>query len=243
MPTDLLIITIVVAVCSIFQSIFGMGILVFGTPTMLVIGYDFATSLCYLLPASCAVSFLQVVTARSNKVQISPYLYFVCLPSICVGLSLTRAEFLGVWINLLVGTALLFTAATRTLPFLRDFFKTFLEKYSFLYHAVMGLVHGLTNLGGGLLAILASGTQTEKMEIRYTIALYYLAFSIVQMLILVFVLGKMEELLTNASIALISILIYVSIGNRLFGITSNKLFNIALTTFVALYGLAVLIKI
>ena len=33
-----------------------LGVLVFGTPTLLLMGHDFVTTLCYLLPASFAIS-------------------------------------------------------------------------------------------------------------------------------------------------------------------------------------------
>lgn len=45
----------------------------------------------------------------------------------------------------------------------------------------MGAVHGLTNMGGALLALYASSTQEGKLEIRTTISRYYLAFGLIQL--------------------------------------------------------------
>jgi uncharacterized membrane protein YfcA len=86
MTIEYLTILAVIAALSIVQSFFGMGVLVFGTPTLLLMGYNFITTLGYLLPASFAISLLQVLTAGSNRVPVSRYLYLLCLPGICIGL-------------------------------------------------------------------------------------------------------------------------------------------------------------
>lgn len=66
----------VIAVLSVVQSLFGMGILVFGTPTLLLMGYDFITTPGYLLPTSFAISLLQVMSTGSARVVVSRYLLF-----------------------------------------------------------------------------------------------------------------------------------------------------------------------
>ena len=42
------------------QSLFGVGVLLFGTPILLVLGYDFLSVLTILLPISLAINLLQV---------------------------------------------------------------------------------------------------------------------------------------------------------------------------------------
>ena len=105
MTLEYLAILAVIALLSVVQSIFGMGVLIFGTPTLLLMGYDFTTTLGYLLPASFAISLLQVLSAGSSRVRISRYLYLFCLPGIGVGLWLTEASPLASWTNVLVGGA------------------------------------------------------------------------------------------------------------------------------------------
>ena len=117
-----------------------------------------------------------------------------------------------------------------------------LEKHLPTYHLFMGLLHGLTNLGGAMLAILASGTNTEKEAIRYTVAHYYLVFSIVQMLLLATVMGHRDILFSNLSTGAISATIYLLVGNRIFAGTSNASYNFAMTLFMASYGVVVLLK-
>lgn len=232
----------VVAILSVVQSFFGMGVLVFGTPTLLLMGYDFITILCHLLPASFAISLLQILSAGSSRVPVSRYLYLFCLPGIGVGLWLTDASPLAPWTNILVGGTLVLSALVRFWsPSLR-LFTVILKKHLPIYHLIMGIVHGLTNLGGAFLAILASGTNTEKEAIRYTVAHYYLAFSVIQMLLLATVMGHYDILIANLPTATISALVYLVVGNRIFLRTSSQSYSYAMTTFIAVYGVAVLLN-
>lgn len=177
MTLDYLAILVVIAVLSVVQSIFGMGVLVFGTPTLLLMGYGFIPTLGYLLPASFAISLLQVFTAGSSRVPVSRYLYLLCLPGIGVGLWFAESSRIASWTNFLIGGTLLLSALVRFWPPSRRQITLMLVKRLSIYHFIMGIIHGLTNLGGAMLAILASSTNTDKEAIRYTVAHYYLAFS------------------------------------------------------------------
>ena len=53
-------IVLIILFVSIIQSIFGVGILLFGTPLLIIFGYSFNFSLSILLPISILVSFFQV---------------------------------------------------------------------------------------------------------------------------------------------------------------------------------------
>ena len=162
MTIEYIVILSTIGVLSVIQSFFGMGVLVFGTPTLLLMGYDFITTLGYLLPASFAISLLQVLTAGSNRVPISHYLYLLCLPGIVIGLWLTDASAITSWTNRLVGGTLLLSALIRFWCPSQKMSAVLLDRYLPIYHLVMGVTHGLTNLGGALLAILASGRNNEK---------------------------------------------------------------------------------
>jgi len=52
---------VTIVVFAALQSVFGIGILFFGTPTLILLGYPFVETLAVVLPASIAVSLLQVV--------------------------------------------------------------------------------------------------------------------------------------------------------------------------------------
>lgn len=59
--TDFEILTLVIlAVITISQSLFGVGILLWGMPIFLLLGENFIQTLTFLLPLSLMVSFLQI---------------------------------------------------------------------------------------------------------------------------------------------------------------------------------------
>jgi len=58
MPIDILL---TVVSTSVIQSVFGVGVLLFGTPLLLLLGYEFVDALGVLLPVSIAISTLQVL--------------------------------------------------------------------------------------------------------------------------------------------------------------------------------------
>src|SRR5450759_2257157 len=59
-------IMLIVAVTSVIQSLFGAGILLFGTPLLLLFGYEFVDVLILLLPISLAINLLQIVQHHAH---------------------------------------------------------------------------------------------------------------------------------------------------------------------------------
>ena len=77
---DLILENLILLFLIIIQSIFGIGLLLFGTPTFLILGYDFLNTLNFLLPISITISFLQLIGFKNlNKKIIFEYNLF-CLP-------------------------------------------------------------------------------------------------------------------------------------------------------------------
>jgi len=52
---------LIVIVISSIQSIFGVGVLLFGTPLLLLLGYNYDVTLYILLPISIAINSLQIL--------------------------------------------------------------------------------------------------------------------------------------------------------------------------------------
>ena len=57
---------------AIVQSIFGTGVLLFGTPILLILGYNFQYALIILLPTSILINFFQLKN-NFNKIDIQFY--------------------------------------------------------------------------------------------------------------------------------------------------------------------------
>ena len=240
MVWEYVIIISVIAAFSIVQSIFGMGILVFGTPTLLLLGYDFTTTLSFLLPASWSIAFLQIFNFESRRPDIPVSLYVLCLPFVGIGLLLSESTPLVSSLTNIIGATLVLTAIIRYWEPAQYFFSAVVYKNMPIYHVFMGLLHGITNLGGALLAVYAREMHTNKTNIRYVIAYYYLAFNSIQILVLAIFMGYIEIMIANAFTAIVSSGIYIFVGNRMFNAVSNHFFANVLTLFIFFYGVVIL---
>ena len=58
---------IIIFILSIFQSVFGVGLLLFGTPIFLMLDYDFISTLMTILPVSIIISFFQIMHKKNLK--------------------------------------------------------------------------------------------------------------------------------------------------------------------------------
>jgi len=63
-------IVIGVVIASVVQSIFGVGVLLFGTPILMLHGYEFSDILTTLLPISIAISFSQILVRLPKYIAI-----------------------------------------------------------------------------------------------------------------------------------------------------------------------------
>ena len=68
---------IIITFLLIIQSIFGVGLLLFGTPSFLILGYDFASTINILMPVSITISGLQFLKSKiRDKKFIKEYNLF-----------------------------------------------------------------------------------------------------------------------------------------------------------------------
>ena len=162
-PVDFLIILIIISLFTIVQSLFGIGILVFGTPTLLFLGYEFTEVLSYLLPSSIAISFCQIYP---NQKYIELYKFNVLLyllPMVVIGL-LVVIYFIEFNLMFFVGIILFFTSITRLSTSLTSYFNIFLSNNFKFGLMITGFVHGLSNLGGASLLAITNGLYDNKKK-------------------------------------------------------------------------------
>ncbi|MBE1252122.1 TSUP family transporter [Enterobacter cloacae] len=232
----------VIMLFSVIQSIFGMGILVFGTPALLLLGYDFSSVLGLLLPSSVLISFTQLYTCRGGNVERNEIVNMViCAVAVILLLSVIIISGVKVNLDILVGLVLIFSAAVRLSANFRQFIRVRLIKYQRQYVLIMGALHGVTNMGGALLALYASTKQREKTAIRAEVSRYYLMFGIIQLLTLV-ILKPHSLSLSGFMAAPLALFVYWVVGNVLFRRASASVYEGLLTAFIAVYGILVLTK-
>ena len=96
-------------------------------------------------------------------------------------------------------------------------------------------------MGGALLSGYAAAVHREKTEIRGAVATYYLAFGVVQ--IATIALLKPDALGAHSLLsAVIASIVYCLVGRIIFQRASGKAYDKAITGFIAIYGVAVLVK-
>ena len=180
-----LYILITILITAIVQSIFGTGVLLFGTPLLLILGYNFQYALIILLPTSILISFFQLKN-NLNKIDIQFYkkLFLFSIPPIILFFYLTNLN--SIRINIFVGIFLVVVAIKENILSINRMIKL-LIKYESLYLMIMGMIHGITNLGGALLSAIVFSKNLSKDSKRTTIAICYLTFAVFQIITLIVV--------------------------------------------------------
>ena len=209
MPLDILI---TVAVSSFIQSIFGVGVLLFGTPLLMLQGYNFFQAVIVLLPISLLINLSQIVKDHKS-VDIAFYKKIIVytIPFIVIFLAVLNETKIN--IGLLISVLLLFVAAKDFSDRVNNFVNL-VVRHERSYFILMGIVHGLTNLGGPLLTVAVHSKGYEKRTTRATVAASYATFATFQIVTLFFSNFDME-------IKLSTIALSMSVGLTMFIVTEK----------------------
>jgi hypothetical protein len=174
----------------VFQSVFGIGLLLFGTPTLLVFGYTFPETLSLLLPISISISLFQFFFSSKKDFRFIKKFNIFCLPSLIISIYFI----LNIYEQF---DFKLFISIIITLITLVSFFYKKLKiknEHTIFYLVTIGIIHGISNLGGTLLSILSvSLNRNDKVLSRFFISYGYLTMAISQYIVLFF----MDELILN----------------------------------------------
>lgn len=231
---NLLILTIVVVLFSTVQSLFGVGLLVFGTPTLLLLGYPFESTIAVLLPASITISFLQVLSGRNHIKHLKKDILVYCVPFIVLGLTLVLSV-RAVDMKLFVGIILVGTALMRCHETTKAYLAECLKRHRKLFMMSMGLIHGLSNMGGGLLTVLVSSSNHEKDSIRANVAYGYLIFAAAQLTVLALLNPSLFSL-SSVILSVVSLLTYGTVGKVLYLKSPKAVYQQLITLLVLAYG-------
>ena len=200
---------------SVVQSIFGVGVLLFGTPILLLLGYDYPVILSTLLPISITISLTQIVRDfRQIDFRFMRGILIYTVPFI-VGfllIALHSTKQLGMLIALIL---LLFALKNVYRPLDKTLAK--LARFEITWLAFTGIIHGLTNLGGSLLTILVQQRGYPKDKARATIATAYVLFASFQLATLL-IAGSFAHntALGSAGYAFVGICVYLATNEWLF---------------------------
>ena len=231
---------IIITLLIIIQSIFGVGLLLFGTPSFLVLGYDFANTINILMPVSITTSALQFLRSKvKDKVFITEYNLF-CLPFLIIFLLIALKfkylfDFKLLVALLLVFSSVLILNKKKFSSFRKTFFK--LKKIVLIG---IGSVHGLTNMGGSFLAIYSTLVSENVKEVaRYYICYGYLIMGLFQYILVLSI--SYENLNFNKLYYLVLALLIYFPTQKIFKNIDDRKFSKYINIIALTYGLLILI--
>ena len=231
---------IIIAVFSVVQSIFGVGLLLFGTPTLLLLGYSYSETLWLLLPCSVTISLIQVVNDY-KLIEAKKRAVYLVIPTLVLGLALVVTYENGINLTRIVGVLLLLIGVIRFSSKLQVLLSSMVKKHIQMYYIIIGVVHGVSNMGGGPLSILMSTIYSKKEIIRANVAFIYLILAIFQLVVL--------SIISNASLrSEVMWLIPISLASYIFTSKfiplkiNNEKYTFILNVMVLVYGVLAIVK-
>ena len=231
---------IIIAVFSVVQSIFGVGLLLFGTPTLLLLGYSYSETLWLLLPCSVTISLIQVVNDY-KLIEAKKRAVYLVIPTLVLGLAFVIIYENGINITRIVGVLLLLIGVIRFSSKLQALLSSTVKKHIQIYYIIIGVVHGISNMGGGPLSILMSTIYSKKEIIRANVAFIYLILAMFQLVVL--------SIISNTSLrSEVMLLIPISLASYIFtskfisSEVNDKKYTFILNVMVLVYGVLAVIK-
>ncbi|WBB78450.1 sulfite exporter TauE/SafE family protein [Micromonospora sp. WMMD882] len=229
---DEILLLAAVALLAVVQSVFGVGLLLFGTPLLLMAGYSYLELLYVLLPASATLSTLQLVFDHSVRPrEVGGYALWV-VPAILVGTVTSLLYLTGLDIRIPVAVLLAVTGVLRLSRWTRQRLQTACVAAGRPALSLIALAHGLTNMGGGLLAVYAGALSDQKREVHRTVAVVYLLFAGSQLVALYVLHGPPTPdprlLMSTVGVAVP----YLLLGRRVFQAMSDRRYQAAFSAFM-----------
>jgi len=238
MPVDILL-TLVLT--TLIQSLFGVGILLFGTPILLLLGYEFSFALTVLLPISISVNLLQIIK-HYQYIDLKIYKNTLCYSIPFIVLFLVIITNIKINISLLVGFFLILVAAKNFFPTLDKKLSSLIQ-YERSYLAITGVIHGVSNLGGSLLTALVHKQELPKHNARVTVALCYASFAVIQLITLFFIgFDSGLSYSTQMTLLQISIVVFLLTEELVYKQIDNTKYTQIFALFLALSGGLLLFK-
>ena len=232
---------IIILILITIQSIFGVGLLLFGTPSFLLLGYDFANTINILMPISITISALQFFRSKIiDRTFIKQYNLF-CLPFLILFLVIALKFSYFLDFKILVAFLLVFSSIViinkkRFSSYKKIFFNS--KKYILVG---IGCIHGLTNMGGSFLALYSTLISKNIKDVtRYYISYGYLIMGILQLITVLFVSFKILDF-SKLYYIFLAVIIYFP-TQKIFKNINDKKFSKYINLIALIYGVLILLS-
>jgi uncharacterized protein len=217
-----------VIILVMIQSVAGVGVLVLGTPTLLLLDISLIETMNYLLPISIITSFANLVIMKF-KINVFNYdkdrfilFFIICIPFVFIGLIILKFTHEFIKFDYLVSIIIILTLIFKKRVSLIS--KNLSLKLNKIILMIIGIVHGLSNSGGTLLSILLISLNKSKKESRSEITLFYFFLALIQFILFYFIFGLTENIY-KYHLIILYITIGVILGNIFLKFTSEILFR------------------
>ena len=223
----------------IIQSIFGVGLLLFGTPSFLLLGYDFPNTINILMPISILVSLLQFTKSKiKDRKFIREYNYY-CLPFLVLFLFLALKFRNLVDFKFFVALLLIFSSIVILNKRKFSSFREIFFKSKKIILVGIGTIHGFTNMGGSFLSVYSTVISKNIKEVsRYYISYGYLIMGLIQYLLVLFLVSETLSF-SKLYYALIVVIIYFP-TQKIFKNINDRKFSKYINLIALLYGLIII---
>lgn len=218
---------ILVIFTTLIQSVIGVGILVIGTPFLLILNFHITDVIANLLPLSILTNLINLILQKKivyeNKDDVLIHMksfFFYCVPSILIGIATLKIIDNQINLNLFIGLIILLSI------YLKMFNKIhFLQTNNKFLLSIIGLIHGITNSGGTLLSVFLI-EQKNNLLTRISIHFFYFLLASIQLLFFLLFFGFDKIIILNNFLYFFIIILILSIlGNYISKKISSKFFN------------------
>ena len=231
---------IVILTLTIFQSIFGVGLLLFGTPLFLFLGYNFESTLVLLLPVSITISFLQIISQKKSVKSLLPEYNIFCLPFLILFLVITIKFSNSLDIKIYVSVFLIISSILILNKNRFSFINEYIIKYRKLCLILIGSIHGSTNMGGGFLSIFSTSVNKNDRELtRNYISYGYFTMGVIQYITILFISLVNIDFMKLCYLFLPMVLYFPS--QKIFQKIDNKIFIKIINYIALIFGIIALI--
>jgi len=210
------------------QSIVGIGVLVVGTPTLLLFNASMIETMNFLLPISITTSFLNIILIKYKDNFIyydlnrSKLFFIICIPFVFVGLVILKYTNKLINYDYLVSFLIIITLIFK--DNISNLLKNLSIKSTKIILMFIGIIHGMTNSGGTLLSIFSMNLNNSKSKSRSEITIFYLFLALIQFILFYFIFGFNQEIYKYLHV-MFYIIIGVILGNIFLKFTNEILFR------------------
>lgn len=221
-------------VITAIQSIAGVGVLVLGTPLLLLLNHNIIDSISILLPLSILTSFTNLsyfnffTKKKFKNIQkdiLNTFFTFGIL-GMMIGIVLLKNFHDDLNFKIIVSIIILISILLKNIKKNANEVSNKLSSRSKqIILFITGLIHGLTNSGGSLLSLFfLQLNNNDKNQSRYEITFFYLFLAIAQYLLFMLIINNTFYVKVFFQLSIIAFLGILA-GNLYFKYFNKKYFK------------------